>query len=168
MAGYFVDTSALVKRYVQEVGTPWVRSLTRGNTLNRIYLARITAVEITAAIARRRKGRTLTSPRASSILYRFRKHLVGRYTIVEVTPDLLTEAMKLANSYELRAYDAVQLAVAIEVNRIYQTKGSGPVILVSSDRDLNAAATAEGLAVEDPTTHPYWGFKQTLIWEYSN
>ena len=62
--------------------------------------------------------------------------------------------MKLANSYELRAYDAVQLAVAIEVNRIYQTKGSGPVILVSSDRDLNAAATAEGLAVEDPTTHP--------------
>ena len=154
VAGYFVDTSALVKRYVQEVGTPWVRSLTRGNTLNRIYLARITAVEITAAIARRRKGRTLTSPRASSILYRFRKHLVGRYTIVEVTPDLLTEAMKLANSYELRAYDAVQLAVAIEVNRIYQTKGSGPVILVSSDRDLNAAATAEGLAVEDPTTHP--------------
>ena len=44
MAGYFVDTSALVKRYVQEVGTPWVRSLTRGNMLNRIYLARITAV----------------------------------------------------------------------------------------------------------------------------
>ncbi len=122
MAGYFVDTSALVKRYVQEVGSPWVRSLTRGNTLNRIYLARITAVEITAAIARRRKGRTLTSPRASSILYRFRKHLVGRYTIVEVTPDLLTEAMKLANSYELRAYDAVQLAVAIEVNRIYKRR----------------------------------------------
>src|SRR5947209_20111488 len=98
MPWYFVDSSALVKRYVQEAGTPRVRSLTRRNRLNRIYLARITAVEITAAVARRRKGRTLTSPRASSILSRFRKHLDGRYTFVEVTPHLLTEAMKLANS----------------------------------------------------------------------
>ena len=154
MAAYFVDSSALVKRYVQEVGTPRVRSLTRSNTANRIYLARITAVEVTAAVARRRKGRSLTSPRASSILYRFRKHLAGRYTIIEITPALLSDAMKLANSYELRAYDAVQLAVAIEVNRLYQLAGPGPVTLVSSDRDLNAAAVAEGLGVDDPTAHP--------------
>jgi len=61
---------------------------------------------------------------------------------------------RTANSYELRAYDAVQLAVAIEVNRIYQTAGSGPVTLVSADGDLNAAATAEGLTIEDPNLHP--------------
>ena len=66
MAAYFVDSSALVKRYVQEAGTRRVRSLTRRNPLNRIYLARITAVEVTAAVARRRKGRTLTSRKASS------------------------------------------------------------------------------------------------------
>jgi hypothetical protein len=48
----------------------------------------------------------------------------------------------------------VQLAVAIEVNRIYQITGSGPVTLISADRPLNAAAIAEGLAVEDPTALP--------------
>ena len=32
--------------------------------------------------------------------------------------------------------------------------GLGLVTLVSADRDLNTAATAEGLAVEDPTMHP--------------
>jgi predicted nucleic acid-binding protein len=111
VAGYFVDSSALVKRYVQETGTLWVRSVTRHDRRNRIYLARITVVEVTAAVARRRKGRTLTSARASSILYRFRKHVAGRYSIVEITPALLNEATKLANSHELRAYDAVQLAV---------------------------------------------------------
>jgi predicted nucleic acid-binding protein len=153
VAGYFVDSSALVKRYVQETGTLWVRSVTRHNPLNRIYLARITVVEVTAAVARRRKGRTLTSPRASSILHRFRKHVAGRYSIVEITPALLNEATKLANSHELRAYDSVQLAVALEVNRIYQTRGSGPITLISSDRDLNAAASAEGMAVEDPNAH---------------
>ena len=53
----------------------------------------------------------------------------------------------------LRAYDAVQLAVALEVNRIHQMAGS-PITLASADRDLNAAATAEGLAVDNPNYHP--------------
>ena len=43
---YFVDSSALVKRYVQEVGTPWVRGLTRRSPSTAIYIARITAVEV--------------------------------------------------------------------------------------------------------------------------
>src|SRR3954453_13349316 len=154
MASYFIDSSALVKRYVQETGTRRVRSLTRRNRHNHIYLARITAVEVTAAVARRRKGRALTSPKASSILYRFRKHFAGRYTVIEITPALLDDATRLANTHDLRAYDAVQLAVAIEVNRIYRTAGSATVIVVSADQALNAAATAEGLTVEDPKPIP--------------
>jgi len=43
----------------------------------------------------------------------------------------------------------VQLAAALD---IYQLDPS--LTLVSADADLNAAATAEGLAVEDPNTHP--------------
>ncbi len=101
MAVYFVDSSALVKRYVQEAGTSWVRSLTHRGAANLIYLARITAVEVTSAVARSRKGRTLTSPRASSILYRFRKHFAGRYLVVDATPALLDHAMRLANAQAL-------------------------------------------------------------------
>jgi len=116
VTAYFIDSSALVKRYVQEAGPSWVRSLTHRGTANQIYLARITAVEVTSAVARRRRGKFLSSRQASSMLSRFRKHLAGRYTVLEVTPALLSEAMKLANSHELRAYDAVQLAAAIELN----------------------------------------------------
>ena len=61
MAHYFFDSSALVKRYVHEDGTAWVRRLTRRSAGRRIYLARITNVEVASAVARRRKGRTLTS-----------------------------------------------------------------------------------------------------------
>src|SRR5438105_3889420 len=67
---YLVDSSALVKRYVLETGTAWVRGITRKNPSTVIYIAHITAVEVTCAVARRRKGRTLTPPRASSILRR--------------------------------------------------------------------------------------------------
>jgi uncharacterized protein len=103
---------------------------------------------------RRRKGKTLTPPRASSILRRFRQHLAARYTVIEVTPDLLDDAMRLGNAHALRAYDAVQLAVALEVNRSHQADGFGPITLISADQALNVAATAEGLSVEDPNSHP--------------
>ena len=138
-------------------GTSWVRSLTHRGSANQIYLARITLVEVTSAVARRRKGGPLTPSRASSILYRFRQHFTGRYAGVDVTPALapgLQAHTKLANEDALRAYDAVQLAAALEVSRIYQTGGLDPIILVSSDQSLNAAATAEGLTVEDPNSHP--------------
>ena len=153
-AGYFVDSSALVKRYVQETGTSWVRGITRHSPSTIIYLAHITAVEVTCAVAHRRQGKTLTPPRASSILHRFRQHLAGRYIVIEVTPALLDDAMRLGNTHALRAYDAVQLAVALEVNRSHQAAGSSPITLVSADRDLNDAATAEGLTVENPNLHP--------------
>jgi hypothetical protein len=54
---YFLDSSALVKRYVQETGTSWVRSITRRSPSTVIYIARITTVEVSCAIARRRKER---------------------------------------------------------------------------------------------------------------
>jgi uncharacterized protein len=153
VAVYFVDSSALVKRYVQEVGTPWVRRLTHRGQAHEIYLASITPVELTAAVARRRRGKTLSAPQASSILSRFRKHLAGRYTVLELTPVLLAEAMRLANSHELRAYDAVQLAAVLELKRQWVDAGIS-VVLVSADQDLNDAAAVEGLTVEDPLHHP--------------
>jgi predicted nucleic acid-binding protein len=151
---YFLDSSGLVKRYVQETGTAWVRGVTRHTKSTYIHIARITAVEVTAAVACRRKERTVTSRQASSILSRFRKHLAGRYIILEITPALAEAAMTLANKHTLRAYDAVQLAAAIIANKDWTAAGLGSFVFVSADRKLNTAATAEGLAVENPENHP--------------
>jgi predicted nucleic acid-binding protein len=154
MATFFFDTSALVKRHVTEAGSAWVRSLTTAKAAHTFFIARITAVEVFAALTRRQRGGSVSAAQAGAILGHFRRHLTQRYTIVEVTPPLVADAMLLARRHGLRAYDAVQLAAALEANRIYQTAGLGPVTLVSADQELNAAATAEGLAVDDPNTHP--------------
>jgi uncharacterized protein len=130
VAAYFFDSSAIVKRYVQETGTAWVRRLVRGGKPDLIILARITEVEMTSAVARRRRGGSLTAARVRSILTRFRSHLAGRYIA------------------------AVQLAAALEVNGRYQSAGSGGITLVSADQELNAASAASGLVVEDPNAHP--------------
>jgi predicted nucleic acid-binding protein len=150
----FHAASPLVKPHVQEVGTAGVRGITRPNPSTASYIARITTVEVQCAIARRRKGNIIPPRRASSLLHRFRQHLVGRYAVAQVTPALLDAAARLGVKHALRAYDAVQLAVALEVNRFHQAGGSGPVTLVSADQALNDAALAEGLAVDDPRSHP--------------
>jgi predicted nucleic acid-binding protein len=88
------------------------------------------------------------------MLSRFRKHLAGRYTVVETTPTLLADAAKLANTHALRAYDAAQLSAASALNARGMAIGLGTVVLVSADTDLNRAAVSEGLEVEDPNSHP--------------
>jgi uncharacterized protein len=153
MAVYLFDTSALVKRHVRETGSAWVRSLTRAKASHTIYIARITAVEVFSAITRRQRGGSLSPSQAGAILAHFRRHFAQRYLIVEITPALSGEAMLLARKYALRAYDAVQLAAALEVDHLYRSAGLGPITLISADQDLNAAANAEGLAVDDPNTH---------------
>jgi hypothetical protein len=57
---FFCDSSAIVKRYVNEIGTPWVLSLLAPAAGNRIYVARITSVEVVSAVTRRQRGGSLT------------------------------------------------------------------------------------------------------------
>jgi len=151
---YFVDSSALVKRYVQETGTAWVRGITRQRPGTVIYIARITVVEVTSAVARRRRGGTLSSAQASSFLSRFRKHVAGRQTILEITPGLLADAATPASRHELRAYDAVQLAACLKIRQEHRDAGFAPVTLISADQAFNDADLAEGLAIDDPGSHP--------------
>jgi hypothetical protein len=67
VADYLFDSSALVKRYGSEVGTAWVVSLFPPAG-NRIHLARITAVEVVSAIARRCRSGTVTAAGAAAML----------------------------------------------------------------------------------------------------
>lgn len=61
--------------------------------------------------------------------------------------------MRLAERHGVRGYDAVQLAAARATDAVARSVGT-PATLVSADLELNAAAAAEGIAVEDPNNHP--------------
>ena len=53
MSLYFLDSSALVKRYVTETGSDWIRALTDPTVRNSLIIARITWVEVLSALAHR-------------------------------------------------------------------------------------------------------------------
>ena len=61
--------------------------------------------------------------------------------------------MTLAETHALRGYDAVQLAIAVEVNARGITLGLPVLTLVSADGELNMVVTTEGLTAEDPNLH---------------
>jgi uncharacterized protein len=150
----FVETSALAKRYIGETGSVWMRSLLDPLTGAAVYTARVTAVELIAAITRRERGGTLSATDAAAARRAFRVHLAVEYRVIEVTESLIQRAMDLAETHGLRGYDAVQLAGALELGTRSVARGLPLSHLVSADRELNTAAVAEGLTVDDPGAHP--------------
>lgn len=117
-------------------------------------LARITRVEVIAAIARRQKGGSITPIDANNAISAFQHDLTNDYLTIEITPALLSSAMNLAVKYSLRGYDAVQLAATLEANNERIATGLSPLTLVSADSELNFSAQAEGLSIENPNTYP--------------
>jgi uncharacterized protein len=144
-----------VKRYVNEVGTAWVLGVTDPRTGNRILVARVTGVEVVAALTRAGRNRGPAAVAATAAQIRqFRQDFANEYRVVEVTASVLSRAMMLAQIHGLRGYDAVQLAAALEVHSLRPSALLPPLTLVSADVELNAAARAEGLMVDDPNSHP--------------
>ncbi len=154
MINLFFDSSAIVKRYVSEIGSNFVDGLTDLKSGNLVMLSRITRVEVTAAIARRLKNGSITVADAQSALAAFQHDLANNYFTVEITPVLLSVAVSMATKHALRGYDAVQLAAALEENDEVMAFGLPPLTLVSADAELNKAAQVEGLNVENPNNHP--------------
>jgi uncharacterized protein len=154
MGAYFLDSSALVKRYVQETGLAWVQALTDATAGHDILIVHLTVVEITSAITRRGRGGTIPPGDVATILGQFRREAAAGFIIMEVTPALLDDAVRIAETFALRAYDAVQLAAGLDVSQQSVAAGRGPITFVSSDAELNLAATVEGLVVDDPNLHP--------------
>ncbi len=79
---------------------------------------------------------------------------MDQYTILEIAPAVLADAERLAETHGLRAYDSVQLAAAADLHRDRSTHGLSRLTLISADQELNAAAMAEDIDVDDPTAHP--------------
>ncbi|MBI3245566.1 MAG: type II toxin-antitoxin system VapC family toxin [Deltaproteobacteria bacterium] len=156
MALYYFDTSALVKYYVTEPGSTWVRRLLderdagTGHFQHVILIAEITRVEVAAGLAViERAGRIRRSERDRAYTH-FLSQLIHRYAVIPLTTDDLEAAANLTQRRPLRAYDAVQLATALRYRRLL---AAYPLVFVCGDNTLMTAAQAEGLSTVNPFDH---------------
>ncbi len=158
MAYYFFDSSALVKYYVAEVGSQWVRGIVdaqlNAKPTNEIAIAHVTGAEIVAAISRRVRMNLTTAADGAKAIGVFNTHFQTKYRVIIATLEVVERAMRLAEKYALRGYDAIQLAAVLIVEEEMTANGLGPLTLISADLELNRAAQAEGLLTDDPNQHP--------------
>lgn len=148
----FLDSSAVVKCYVAETGSVWTRSILDDEN-NVVYVVSLSRVETISALTRRLRRGDISRGQFDVASEQFRLDLTTQFEIVGLTDQMIEEASTLAEKHGLRAYDAVQLAVALDTSRVISQVELTQLILVSADLELNAAAAAERLNVEDPNNH---------------
>ena len=153
MAVYFFDSSGLVKNYISEQGSSWIKTLVDPLAGNILYAAEITGAELVSAITRRQRRGATTPADASAALAAFRADFGQAFFRLDITPGLVATAMDLAERHGLRGYDSVQLAAALALRDLCLASGLPAPILIAADAELNAAATAEGLVVDNPNNH---------------
>ncbi len=150
MVAYYLDASAAVKGYVAERGSRRMLQLLEEGPDHDLYLSRIGTVEVAAALFRRATAGGAQPGEVSSAMSRLREDIQDLYWIIEFSVATAEQAIKVAERYRLRAYDCLQLATALLLQEQRASFELTPLVLVSSDAELNAAAEGEGLSVEDP------------------
>lgn len=150
---FFLDTSALVKCYRAEAGSPWVNALLLRES--RLYVSPITEAELLATLARERKQQPgKLHATFDAVIRRARRELAETFRVMQPTRRLFELAADVALSGDVRGCDAVQLAAALRLNEALAARGArAPVVFVAADDILLRAASARALAVENPLDH---------------
>ena len=138
MAWAYFDTSALVKRYVNEPGRREVLQLLRRHEL---VTSAILPVEVRSAVRRRASEGTLDAARVPEVLRRMATDR-AYWTLVDVGREVLAAAEALIATHPLRTLDAIHVASA----QLFRSRVMMPeFIFVSADERQAAAAGAVGL-----------------------
>lgn len=135
----YLDTSALVKLFVEEANSDGVRNAVTGARL--VATHSIAYVEACAAFAR------LAHDRGEEALFSaLRRNLDSQWEaweILGVTEPLIRRAADFAGRYRLRGYDSVHLAAAESAFEVFRSHA--PFHFAVFDAQLSAAAKQTGI-----------------------
>jgi predicted nucleic acid-binding protein len=150
LSDFFVDTSALAKRYIPETGSAWLTGWVEPIAGNVVIISAVTIVEMISLMVRREHEGNISTSARIKIQNDFLLHVEREYLVIELDKDLLTSARSVVVNHQLRTLDALQLASAVVAEKSLGIK----ITLVSADQKLLPAAVAEGFMVDDPEQHP--------------
>ena len=134
----YLDASALVKRYVTELGTKEVLTLTAA--AEAVATSIVSRAEVAAALARAVRLGVLDQDSGRRAQRRFSRDWAD-IVRVPVGEALVSRAETLAWAHALRGYDAVQLASALT----WQDSIGQDIVLATFDRQLWDAAPQAGV-----------------------
>jgi predicted nucleic acid-binding protein len=158
MTLYYFDASAVVKHYVLEPGSTWIRALIdavdtqRKRPIHTIFIADISVVEVAAAFAVLHRTGRIRQRIWDGAIAQFMYDITSRYQLVHTDLNDFFTAATLTQKYPLKAYDAIQLSVAGRYNQVLAAHKLS-LTFVSGDKTLLTAAQGEMLATDNPFGH---------------
>ncbi len=153
MTGYYLDTSTLVKRYVDEAGSVWLRGLFELEPRPLFVTSHLMIAEMTSAFNRRVREGSLSSQDYARLKAIFHNDCLSDYQIISINQAVVDSACNLMERHPLRALDAIHLATGLSVHQLVSERDLAGLTLLSADDQMLAAAGAEGMSVENPNRH---------------
>lgn len=153
MNHYYLDTSALVKYYVDETDSAWLRSLISARPMPVLIVSHLATAEMHSALMRRLREGAVSNMDYARLKLIFRRDCLNRYVVVRTTVAIVEAACNLLEQYDLLTYEAVHLATALAANQSFTSRNQATLTFLSAVERLNLAAEAEGLAVDNPQQH---------------
>jgi predicted nucleic acid-binding protein len=136
----YLDTSSLVKLYVDEIDSEKIRAIIEKATV--ISTSRIAYAEARSAFARKQREDDFSFNILRKFVHDINKDWES-YFVIEVTDGLIRYAGDIAEEHLLRGFDSIHLASAISL----KNKIRREVYFSSNDTRLNQAAMKEGIIV---------------------
>lgn len=133
----YLDTSSLVKLYVEENGSSYVEKLVNSSRI--VATSIIAYAEARAAFARRNRETSLSDLHHDQVKKELKQDWVNYY-ILHAHQDVILVAGDLAEKHALRGFDAIHLASAVALKST-----ASSVIFSAFDVRLQQAAGQEGL-----------------------
>lgn len=101
MALYFLDSSAIVKRYFREPWHEWIEALHHPAQGHGLYIAQAALVEVVASICRKAREQTMPFDERDSSIDDFRRDVQNTYKVWLVDNSLYVAAGDLCRSHRL-------------------------------------------------------------------
>jgi predicted nucleic acid-binding protein len=136
----YLDTSSLVKLYVEEIDSEKIRDVARNAAA--ISTARIAYAEARSAFARKQREDGFSLNILRKIVEDLNKDWES-YFVIEITDGLIRFAGDIAERYLLRGFDAIHLASAVHL----KNKINSEIYFSSYDTRLNQSAEREELVI---------------------
>jgi len=151
MTLFFLDGSALAKRYVAERGTPLLDYLLDHVAPHRLVLLNIGFAEVVSILVRRKNAGTISATTFSQALLHLGQEIIHATNLrkVEPTNNLVIAALIHVQNHSVNPTDAVVLQAALGLAQ-HLRAGGDDLVLVASDQRLLRAAQAERLVTFNP------------------
>ena len=139
----YFDSSAIVKRYMEEAGSDNVNKMVNESSI--IATSKLTYPEIVSAFTRKRRAGDISKDNYVKALNEFEKEW-DYFFVIQFHDEFFSTIKKLIERHSLRAADSIHLASALWLKQSVKEN----ITFVASDVILLNAARTEKLSVANP------------------